>query len=303
MAIPDYQSFMLPLLKLAADGKEHSIREAVAVLSDGMNLSREERDALLPSGTLIVYNRIGWARTYLRKAGLLEIPRRGYFAITQRGRDLLRENPSRVDVDLLSRYPEFEAFKTAHHEGATTAEESPPSQPFTTPEEALEYGYLKIVESLADELLTMVRDCPPAFFERLVVDLLVTMGYGGSRREAGQILGKPGDAGVDGIIKEDKLGLDVIYVQAKRWDSVVGRPEIQKFAGALQGQKAHKGIFITTSGFSKDAVTFASSLENKVILIDGDRLAQLMIEHNLGVSTVATYDVKQLDSDYFAEES
>ena len=304
MPIPDYQRFMSPLLELVSDGKEHTIKETVSALSDHFDLTDEERKALLPSGTqTIVYNRVGWARTYMRKAGLLEIPHRGQSIITDRGKELLAERPAQIDVKLLSRYPEFGEFKSTHREpsGKTDPVADKPDS-FETPEEALEYGYQTITATLAEEILSTVRECSPAFFERSVVDLLVKMGYGGSRREAGEVIGKSGDAGIDGIIKEDKLGLDVVYVQAKRWENVVGRPEIQKFAGALLGQKARKGILITTSGFSKDAVEYATSLENKVVLIDGETLAQLMIEHDLGVSRIVTYEVKRIDSDYFEEE-
>jgi len=303
MAIPDYQTFMLPLLKLSSDGKEHSKQEAVEVLSQQFGLSDEEKGTLLPSGTqTIIYNRIGWAQTYMKKAGLLSSPQRGHFQITEKGKDLLKENPGKIDVKLLSRYEEFSDFKTAHKTKDQKAVVESEVDSFGTPEEAIEYGYQKVVANLSEEILSKVKECSPTFFERLVVDLLVGMGYGGSRKEAGEVLGKTGDGGIDGIIKEDKLGLDIVYIQAKRWENVVGRPEIQKFAGALLGQKARKGIFITTSSFTKDAITYASSLENKVILIDGSRLSRLMIDHDIGVSITASYQVKRVDSDYFVED-
>ena len=237
----------------------------------------------------------------MKKAGLLEIPKRGCFRITDRGKELLGENPKHINVKLLNRYEEFVSFKSAH-KLKTEEKLQEEVDSFGTPEEALEYGYQKINESLSEDILTNVKSCSPEFFERLVIDLLVKMGYGGSRKEAGEVLGKSGDAGVDGIIKEDKLGLDVIYVQAKRWDNTVGRPEIQKFAGALLGQKARKGIFITTSNYSPDAIEYAQNIESKIILIDGKRLAELMIEYSLGVSSLATYEIKRIDSDYFIEE-
>ena len=303
MAIPDYQTLMLPLLKIAADGKEHSLKETVDALSEQFRLSDEELSALLPSGTqTIIYNRVGWARTYMKKAGLLTIPQRGHFQITERGKELLQANPEKIDTKLLNRYDEFVSFKTAHRTRAIESVQDEKSDEFGTPEEALEYGYQKIISNLSEEILSTVKECPPSFFEKLVVDLLVQMGYGGSRKEAGEVLGRSGDGGIDGIIKEDKLGLDIIYIQAKRWENVVGRPEIQKFAGALLGRKAKKGIFITTSGFSQEAMEYAQSLENKVVLIGGERLAQLMIEHNLGVSTVNSYEIKRMDSDYFVED-
>ncbi len=303
MAIPDYQTLMLPLLKLSSDGEMHSKQEAVDSLSKQFGLSEDEKSALLPSGTqTIIYNRVGWAQTYMKKAGLLSSPQRGRFQITKRGKELLKENPEKIDVSLLGRFEEFSQFKAAHKNKDEEAVEESEVDSIGTPEEAIEYGYQKVVANLSEEMLLKVKECSPTFFERVVVDLLVSMGYGGSRKEAGEVLGKSGDSGIDGIIKEDKLGLDIIYIQAKRWESVVGRPEIQKFAGALLGQKARKGIFITTSSFTQDAITYANNLETKVILIDGNRLSRLMIDHNLGVSTTASYQVKRIDSDYFVED-
>jgi restriction system protein len=303
MAIPDYQTLMLPLLQIAADGKEHSLKEAIDILSKQFDLSDNELSALLPSGTqTIIYNRVGWARTYMKKAGLLTTPKRGHFQITDRGKELLQSSPDTINVKLLNRYDEFVSFKTAHRAKDIEDIQEEKSDEFGTPEEALEYGYQKIISNLSEEILSAVKECSPQFFEKLFVDLLVQMGYGGSRKEAGEVLGKSGDGGIDGIIKEDKLGLDIIYIQAKRWDNVVGRPEIQKFAGALLGRKAKKGIFITTSGYTQEALDYAQSLENKVVLIDGVRLAQLMIEHNLGVSSVTAYEIKRIDSDYFFDD-
>lgn len=303
MAIPDYQTLMLPLLKIADDGKEHLLKESINILSEQFNLSDDDIAALLPSGTqTIIYNRIGWARTYMKKAGLLTAPKRGHFQITEKGKELLKKNPSKIDVKLLDQYDEFVSFKTAHRTKDIDHIQEEKSDEFGTPEEALEYGYQKITSNLSEDILSIVKECSPSFFEKLVVDLLVTIGYGGSRKEASEVLGKSGDGGIDGIIKEDKLGLDIIYIQAKRWESIIGRPEIQKFAGALLGQKAKKGIFITTSSFTQEAVEYAQSLENKVVLIDGNKLAQLMIEHNLGVSAVTSYEIKRIDSDYFVKD-
>lgn len=257
---------------------------------------------MLPSGTQeVIVNRVGWAKTYLTKAGLLSTPKRGFFEITERGRLLLAENPVSVDSKFLQRYDEFNAFRTRSRkeDGVEALVEAPG---FGTPEEALEYGYQRLTENLADDIIGKTMSCSPAFFERLVVELMVKMGYGGSLREAAQVVGKSGDGGIDGIIKEDKLGLDVIYIQAKRWEGTVGRPEIQKFAGALLGQKARKGIFITTSTFSKDAREYARNLEAKLILIDGALLADLMIQYGLGVSTAMVYEIKKVDSDFFNEE-
>ncbi|MCJ7612243.1 MAG: restriction endonuclease [Candidatus Aminicenantes bacterium] len=300
MAIPDYQAVMLPLLKFLGDGEVHSKREAVDYLSEEFKLTDQERKELLPSGQQPIFgNRVGWARTFLKKAGLIKSIRHGYFAITDRGRQVLSQTPQKINVKFLEQFPEFIEFKkTKKVKGKK--ETPPPAE--TNPEETLETAYQELQESLTSELMQTIRECSPEFFERLVIDVLITMGYGGSRKEAGEAIGRTGDGGIDGIIKEDKLGLDIIYIQAKRWDNTVGRPEIQKFAGALQGQKAKKGIFITTSTFTQDALDYINKIDNKIILIDGERLAELMIEHNVGVTPVAAYEVKKIDSDYFIED-
>ncbi len=298
---------MLPVLKLASDGNEHKFSKAVEELADEFNLSTEERNELLPSGSQAVFhNRVGWARSYLKQAGLLASPKRGFFTITQKGKELIATNPSRIDASTLEQYPEFIEFKNRKKEKGEEDEAdlvSTSEQGSTlTPEDALASAYNKLRSALESELLIAVKDSSPSFFERVVVDLLVKMGYGGNRQDAGRALGKSGDGGIDGIINEDRLGLDVIYIQAKRWEGVVGRPEIQKFAGALQGQRARKGVFITTSSFTKEAREYASVIETKIILIDGEHLSKLMAEHNVGVSTVGQYEVKKLDSDYFDYE-
>lgn len=298
--IPDYQTCMLPLLKYAADNNEHKFSDAVEYLSNEFSLTKEEREELLPSKTQdVISNRIGWARTYMKKAGLLEDTRRGYFKITERGQSVLSENLNKITTKYLGKFEEFKAFRDKHIEKETDHDISLSVD--ETPEEMLENGFAKLSENLVDEVLSKISECSPSFFEHLVIDLLVHMGYGGSFSEAAQVVGKSGDEGIDGIIKEDKLGLDTIYVQAKRWKGVVGRPEIQKFAGALLGQKASKGVFITTSSFTKEAVEYASSVDRKVVLIDGTKLATLMIEHNVGISTVRNFEIKRIDSDYFEE--
>ncbi len=303
MSIPDYQTCMLPLLKFASDGKAHRLTDAIESLSSFFNLTTDEREAVLPSGTqFIMANRVGWARTYLKKAGLISDPKRGLFQITERGQALLRSNPLEINTKFLQQYEEFNDFRNKTRAKSIQEEPETEHPTYSTPQEALEFGYLKLTENLSDELLEEIMTCSPNFFERLVVELLVKMGYGGSLKEAASIVGKSGDAGIDGIIKEDKLGLDAIYIQAKRWDSVVGRPEIQKFVGALDGQKARKGIFITTSSFTKEAVEYAKNTTVKVVLVDGDRLANLMIENCLGVSTTQTYEIKKVDTDYFEED-
>ena len=296
--IPDYQTCMLPLLKYAEDKNEHKFSDAVEYLSDEFALTKEERKELLPSKTQdVITNRIGWARTYLKKAGLLEDTRRGYFKITERGLSVLSENLEKLSTKYLQKFDEFIAFREKHTEKDISSEIELTIE--ATPEEMLETGFAKLSENLIDDLLAKIGESSPSFFEHLVVDLLVHMGYGGSFSEAAQVVGKSGDEGIDGIIKEDKLGLDTIYIQAKRWKGVVGRPEIQKFAGALLGQKASKGVFITTSSFTKEAEEYVSSVDRKVVLIDGTKLATLMIEHNVGISTVRTFEIKRIDSDYF----
>jgi restriction system protein len=301
MTIPDYQTVMLPLLRLLGDERERPLREVVADLADDFELSEDERRELLPSGSQPVFrNRVGWARTYLKKAGLVESPSRGVLHITSRGLKVLAETPARIDVKYLERFPEFVEFRSSGKREPNGGDEDAKDDT-ETPEEVLEAAYEKIREDLETEVLDQVNRCTPAFFESLVVDLLVRMGYGGSRKDAGEAVGRTGDGGIDGIIKEDRLGLDTIYIQAKRWDGTVGRPEIQKFAGALQGQRARKGVFITTGSFSREAEEYAGMIETKIVLIDGRTLGRLMIDHGLGVTTTATYDVKRIDSDYFVE--
>lgn len=303
MAIPDFQSLMLPLLTYAGDGKEHSVREAIGALADQFGLTSEERSELLPSGRQATFdNRVGWARTYLKKAGLLTSPKRSYFQITERGRSILAQNPPTINIAFLQQFSEFIDFKQRSNKDIE-ADTTIPDSELATPEESIENAYQRARAGLAVDLLQTIKDCSPEFFERLVVDLLVKMGYGGTRKDAGRAIGKSGDGGIDGIINEDRLGLDVVYIQAKRWDSTpVGRPEIQKFAGALQGQRARKGIFLTTSTFTKDAYDFASRIDSKIVLIDGERIAQLMMDYGVGVATFATYELKRIDSDYFSEE-
>lgn len=305
MAIPDYQTLMLPILKLAADGNEHKFSTAVEDLASQFSLTDEERNELLPSGNQAVFNnRVGWARSYLKQAGLLDSPKRGFFKITKTGRDFLQTNPVKIDSSTLEQFPEFIEFKNRKREKDENGVPSnipPKNDKSETPEDALATAYAQLRSTLESELLSIIKDASPSFFERLVVDLLVQMGYGGNRQNAGKALGRSGDGGIDGIINEDRLGLDVIYIQAKRWEGSVGRPEIQKFAGALQGQRAKKGVFITTSSFTKEAREYVSLIDVKIILIDGERLTTLMVDHNVGTSTIGQYEVKKIDSDYFDE--
>lgn len=304
MAVPDYQSLMLPLLKFAAEqDAEISTGDAIEALGSKLGLTEDDLKEMLPSGlqsTLV--NRVGWASTFMKKAGLLEATRRGYYRITPRGRELLAKNPKFINEKLLKQYPEFLAFlqlkgtRTGEKKDSTISAEAVTA----TPSEALENAYENLRDELANDLLTKVKKSSPSFFERIVVELLVKMGYGGSRADAGKAIGRTGDGGIDGIIKEDKLGLDVIYVQAKRWDNnPVGRPDVMQFAGALQAQKANKGILITTSRFTDDARSYVTQIGSKIVLIDGEQLTQLMIDHDVGVSTVSLYPVKKIDTDYF----
>jgi len=304
MAVPDFQSLMLPILQIAGDGQEHTSAEASERMIQQFKLSEGDLRELLPSGRQSKYaNRIGWATTYLRKTKLLEGTGRGRFRITERGRAVLSDNPSRVDLKYLSRFPELASFRgDIAQEQPDNGEVIIASAVSQTPREVLEASYQVLRRELAQELLERIKSKPPIFFERLVVELLVAMGYGGSLKDAGQAIGRSGDGGIDGVIKEDRLGLDYIYIQAKRWDGTVGRPVVQAFAGSLDEQKARKGVMIATSTFSQDARRFVERIEKKIVLIDGEQLAQLMIEYNVGVAVEQTYTVKKIDLDYFEEE-
>jgi len=303
VAVPDFQTLMLPFLRFASEGREHAMNEAREALAAEFRLTAEDRTALLPSGRQAVFdNRVAWAKVYLQRAGLLDSPRRGHFRISERGRDVLRDPPERVTVKYLERFPEFVEFRSATKERSEAGEQGTTKAEGETPEETLESAYQRLRGDIAADLLGRVKGCSSQFFERLVVELLLRMGYGGSRKEAGEAIGRAGDEGIDGIINEDRLGLDVIYLQAKKWDGTVGRPEIQKFVGALHGKRAKKGICITTGTFSSEAVQYVATIDPKVVLIDGQQLANLMIDWNVGVAPVASYEVKRIDSDYFAEE-
>jgi restriction system protein len=303
MGVPDFQSLMLPLLRIAADGKEHALAEARARLASEFKLTQAEQDERLPSGRQSRFaNRVAWAKVYLEQGGLLVSPRRGQFLISDRGRDVLKAPPTRIDIKFLGQYPEFVEFRAPKGEA-----EKPSTPPLVeapdadTPEEALEAAHAKIKASLASEVLARVKAGSPEFFEKLVVELLLKMGYGGSRTDAGQAVGRVGDEGIDGVISEDRLGLDIVYLQAKRWDGSVGRPEIQKFVGALHGKRAKKGVFITTGSFSSDAAAYVEHIDPKVVLIDGRLVAEFMIDFEVGVTTARTFHVKRIDSDYFEE--
>lgn len=306
MAIPDYETLMLPLLKIAAeaDGHEIPLIDVVDKLATQFKLTDEDRRELLPSGgTFKFSSRVSWARTYLQKAGLLETTKRGHFRITDRGRSVLKSKPNRIDADLLSQFEEFREFHGRKKDRKSERTEVSVSSS-ETPIESLATQYERLREALASELLERVKKSSPQFFEHLVILLLVRMGYGGSLKDAGQAVGKSGDGGIDGVIREDKLGLDSIYVQAKRWsDKPVGSPDIDQFAGALSKKKATKGIFITTSTFTRDALNSVRDYSSRVILIDGTQLANYMIDYGVGVSVTSTYEIKKIDSDFFEEET
>lgn len=304
MAVPEFQSFLLPTLEAAADGQVHTVGGIVEQVARRLDLSEEDRREVLPSGRQRrLDNRVAWACSYLRQARLLESAGRGHVRVTERGRSVLGQRLDRIDIRFLEQFEEFAAFRSR-----TGTKRQPTNEPHAeglveTPEEQLETSYQSLRRQLARDLLERIKACPPTFFERLVIDLLVGMGYGGSRQDAGQAVGRSGDGGIDGIIKEDKLGLDVVYIQAKRWDGTVGRPIVQAFAGSLEGQRARKGVLITTSTFSQDARDYVTKIEKKIVLIDGDLLADFMIDHGIGVTEVAAYTVKKIDEDYFGEIS
>jgi restriction system protein len=301
MAVPDFQSFFKPLLDIALDGNEHSTKEAREILSKFFNLTDIELQERLPSGTQTTFeNRVAWAKSFLVQARVFESPKRGFFKITDRGQELHKQGHNRIDIRILNQYPEFKEFHTANK--TIKKEHVEQENQYETPEELLQKSYLSIRNELASNILERVKLNSPSFFENLVVDLMVAMGYGGTRSDASESIGKTGDEGIDGIIKEDRLGLDVIYIQAKRWEGTVGRPEVQKFVGALHGQRAKKGVFITTGRFSNDAVDYIKNIDPKVILIDGETLVDFMIDFNLGTTTSTTLEIKKIDSDYFTED-
>lgn len=304
MPIPDFQSLMRPLLDCASDGKEHALREVIQRLAVLFGLTDAERKQLLPSGNQEVFvNRVAWAKTHLKMAGLLDSPKRGYLSITPSGLKVLAEFPERIDLKVLRQQPGYLEARGGTKSETQNKSSSQDVEASQTPEEQIELAFLALRSSLGSEILSKLRASSPSFFENLVVELLVAMGYGGTRKDAGQAIGRSGDEGIDGIIKEDRLGLDTIYIQAKRWLQTVGRPEIQKFAGALQGFRAKKGIFITTSDFSCEAIEYASRIESRIVLIDGEMLWNLMIDFGIGVSKTAAYEIKKIDNDYFDEEN
>jgi restriction system protein len=310
MAVPDFQSLTLPVLREFADGVDHATKDIRSRVAERLQLTPEEIAEVLPSGGQTRFaNRVAWAHVYMKQAGLLASKRRGIYRITPRGQEVLAAPPDQINMAFLEQYPEYREFR-ARQSSVHTAD--PPEsvivkvdmlEPATlTPDEQIRNGYELLRTNLAAQLLERVRQASPTFFENLVVKLLVAMGYGGSYADAAQVVGKSGDGGIDGIIKEDRLGLENIYVQAKRWEATVGRPTIQQFAGALHGNRARKGVVITTSNFSREAIEYAKTSQIAIVLIDGVQLADFMIEFGVGVSDVETIKLKRLDEDYFGEE-
>jgi restriction system protein len=310
MAIPDFQTLMLPILKVAGDGQEKRIGDVINQLAHEFGLTEEERQQMLPSGKGKSFaNRANWAKTYLVQAGLLEATKRAHFKITDRGRKALAEGPPRIDIEYLSQFSEFIQFRERGRvsNGAETANVMDTTKvplPAQTPDELLRSTVSQIETALRKELLDRILAAPPAFFEGLIVALLLAMGYGGSREEAGKIVGRAGDGGIDGVIDQDALGLDRVYVQAKRYgmENPVSEPEIRAFSGSLGAAKANKGVFVTTSYFTQPAQSFAERHPFKIVLIDGERLAPLMIRHNVGVRIDETLYLKKMDEDFFADE-
>jgi restriction system protein len=299
VAIPKFQEITLPMLKLAADGQVWSLADAREELAKHFQLTEEEIEELLPSGRQARFaNRVAWAKVYLERGGLLSSPKRAHFQISDRGREVLQSPPEEISIKFLSQYPEFQEFRSRSSKNSDDESDDTESD---TPEETLEAAYLTIRKNLASEVLERVKACTPRFFEHLVVDLLLNMGYGRAGGGSGERVGQSGDEGIDGIISEDRLGLEMVYLQAKRWEGTVGRPEIQKFVGALHGKRARKGVFITTGSFSADAAAYVQTIDPKIALVDGKQLAEYMIDFGLGVSLVRAYEVRRIDTDYFEE--
>jgi len=298
MTIPDYETLMLPLLKVISDKREWKIRDTFHLLSEEFGLSDDQEKQLLPSGNEpVIHNRIRWANFYLQKAGLINRVKRGIITISEEGSKILESNPINIDGKFLSKYESFREFKNK----STISKNKITSVITETPDEILEKTSEELNETLVIDILNNLIEGSPSFFEKVVLDLLLAMGYGGSRREAAEHIGRPGDEGIDGLIKQDRLGLEKIYVQAKRWSGSVGRPQVQAFAGSLEGFRAQKGIILTTSDFSRSAKEYVSKIGKTIVLIDGKKLASLMIENEIGVYTSASYKIRKIDSDYFEE--
>ncbi len=307
MAIPDFQTVMRPLLEMLSDGGEHPVSALYTQIAEEFALTEAEKAVRIPSGsTTYLASRVGWALSHMKAAGLVESPSRAHYRISQRGQQVRQKNPQRVDMRVLDKFPEYVAFRTPRAKEAQLQEEISAAPVATlvnsvTPEEAISQAYQELRAALAQELLEKIKQSSPVFFERLVVEVLLAMGYGGSQEDAGRALGRSGDGGIDGVIREDKLGLDVIYLQAKRWQGVVGRPIVHGFVGAIHGAQATKGVIITTSDFTMEAKAYVKTIPTRIVLVDGRTLAELMIDHNVAVSRVSNYEIKKVDNDYFSE--
>jgi restriction system protein len=302
VSVPDYQTLMAPCLHVLEDGEPHTGRDLRDVVANRLRLSPKDREERIPSGALLFDNRVHWAITYMVQAGLVRRPRRGVVQITDRGRQVLRRHPDRVDNTILIQFKEFAEFKTRTKASTTDSHHVTESADALPPAESIANAVKLAHTALADELLDRVRDRDPAFLERLVLRILTAMGYGGEDGAA-EHLGRSGDEGLDGVIRQDPLGLDRIYVQAKRYtaERAVGRPEIQEFVGALHGAQADRGIFITTSRFTSEAHTYAARVPARVVLLNGQDLAQLMVRHNVGVQVEDIYVIKRIDENFFED--
>lgn len=305
MAIPDFQTVMRPILQSLSDGQERPSAWLYSTIADEFHLLPQEREELLPSKRQpVLNNRVAWALFHMKSAGLVEQPKRGVYKLTPRGQQVLQKHPQKVDMRVLAQFAEYAAMRDKQKPGSdadTTLDSPGPAVQVITPDEAIATAYGELRASLAQELLDKIKQSSPGFFERLVVDVLLAMGYGGSGRDAGETLGRSGDGGLDGVIREDRLGLDVIYIQAKRWEGVVGRPTVQGFVGAIHGARASKGVIITTSDFSAEARQYVKTIPTRIVLVDGRTLAELMIDHNVAVSRVSNFEIKKVDNDYFSE--
>lgn len=305
MAIPDFQSIMRPLLEFVSDGQTRTLQESITFLGDEFRLTEDEKSMLLPSGTQTVFhNRVSWARSYLKAAGLLENPQRGQMKITPSGIATLKSHQGPIGSRFLERFESFRNFKTKPSEvpNHTLIAPNKSADDEMSPEERLEEAFEQMKTSLNAEMLAKLKACSPAFFERIVVELLIRMGYGGMTGH-GKVTRQSGDGGIDGIINQDKLGLDLVCIQAKRWENTVGRPVVQGFVGSMDYVRARKGVILTTSSFSRDAEDYVQRIEGKkVVLIDGEELAKLMIDHNLGVTVKRAFELKDVSNDFFEEE-
>ena len=302
MPIPDYQSIMLPLLRFIGDQQAHSLREAVNTLSDQFNLTVQERRALLPNGQQpIFYNRVVWAQTFMHKAGLLAPTSQRHFRITRRGLEVLKRNPAKIDVKFLDQFPEFREFRELRREKAADKKKVPVELEYT-PQQSMERAYQEFRDKTAKEILYYIKGSSLSLFSKILVELLTRMGYAGGRKDFIKTIGKMGNERIGLIIKEDPMGFDLIYIQARIGDKPVNQAEMERFVGSFQKQRARKGIFVTTSSFSREAFEYAIGIPGQIVLIHGDLLAQYMIDYDIGVTTLFTYEIRGADSGYFTKQ-